>query len=142
MRTELTTLYEIKKEIDHVTDRILGQYGLTLEQYLLLNLLEKSESTTTKIANILKVSKPAVSRRFRELHKKGWVARTKTNEDFQDDYRIVLYRLTSAGQKVLDDGNKSAEQLLISAGRDSLLDQAYQELRTLNQDSLKQSESL
>lgn len=137
MHTDLTILYGIKREIDHVTGQFLGQYDLTLEQYLLLSFLEKSGSTTTKIADILGVSKPAVSRRLRELHKKGWVKRTRTDDDLRSDYRVVIYRLTSVGQEIFDEGYRSVERLLANFGEDSLLDQVYQELRILNRELLE-----
>lgn len=135
MNRMMLTIYEIKRELEIFNTQSLGFEDVSIEQYLVLSILERDyESTTTKVADELQVSKPAVSRRMRDLARHHLVIRAPL-AGIDDDYRIVLYRLSEEGQQLLADCNKHLKKALSRLSKQDIQvwENYYELLKRANQ---------
>lgn len=104
MKAEFEMLHLLKRKIDELFSSVLGEFELTIEQYILMTVVHKSgRENPSRIAVELNVSKAAVSRRCRELERRRIIERLRP--DIEGDYRIVYYELTPEGERLLDKVN-------------------------------------
>lgn len=134
MGSILVTLHDVKRELDIFTERILSNYDLSLEQLMLLSILKRDKRmTTTKAAEELRVSKPAISRRFKELYKKALVNRISLDDCIENDFRIVVYKLTAKGENNLAEiTDYSLNKLKDKTNGEAILKNIYCEVKRLN----------
>jgi DNA-binding MarR family transcriptional regulator len=73
--------------------------GLSMIHFEVLIQLTAQPLTVTDLAERHNISAASVSKTVTVLEERGWLTRTRSSED----RRVVLLRLTEAGQAVLDD---------------------------------------
>jgi DNA-binding MarR family transcriptional regulator len=77
-----------------------GETELTLSQYFVMDALADVALTVTEVARAAQVAVPTATRSLRALERRGFVDRTR---DDDDDRRLVTVALTPAGRAVLDE---------------------------------------
>ena len=77
-----------------------GETELTLSQYFVMDALADQALTVSEVARAAQVAVPTATRSLRALERRGFVDRTR---DDDDDRRLVTVALTSAGRAVLDE---------------------------------------
>jgi MarR family transcriptional regulator, organic hydroperoxide resistance regulator len=77
-----------------------GETELTLSQYFVMDALADEALTVTEVARAAQVAVPTATRSLRALERRGFVDRTR---DDDDDRRLVTVALTPAGRAVLDE---------------------------------------
>lgn len=90
----LATLRQIIRRIDLYSKKLVGVYGLTGPQLIVLRELGRAEETPVgHLARLIDLSHPTVTHIVDRLEKRGLVVRTKSSAD----KRRVLVRVTETG---------------------------------------------
>lgn len=98
--------YLVRKKLENTLPTVFFDENITFEQYHLLDLLQQEERlSSTEIANQIGVSKPVISRRCRDLDRRGLIER-KVPDDLDADLRLVEYELSDEGRKCLNHLNQ------------------------------------
>ena len=84
-----------------------GETELTLSQYFVMDALADEALTVTEVARAAQVAVPTATRSLRALERRGFVDRTR---DDDDDRRLVTVELTPAGRAVLDEKRTWVEE--------------------------------
>lgn len=103
-----TGLGRTAARLARVTERALGELGLSLPQYRVLSLLDEGSAAATALADHLAVSRPHVTDVVDGLAERGWVERHTDPED----RRRVSHALTEAGQAALAVADEAVETRL------------------------------
>jgi MarR family transcriptional regulator, organic hydroperoxide resistance regulator len=77
-----------------------GETELTLSQYFVMDALADDALTVSEVARAAQVAVPTATRSLRALERRGFVDRTR---DDDDDRRLVTVALTPAGRAVLEE---------------------------------------
>lgn len=94
--------------LGRVTERALGELGLSLPQYRVLSLLDAGSVAATALADHLAVSRPNVTAVVDGLVERGWVERRPD----PDDRRRVGHALTGPGRAALAAADDAVEARL------------------------------
>lgn len=103
-----TGLGRVTARLGRITERAVGELGLSLPQYRVLSLLDDGSAAATALADHLAVSRPRVTAVVDGLVERGWVARGPDAED----RRRVSHVLTEAGRLRLAAADESVETRL------------------------------
>jgi MarR family transcriptional regulator, organic hydroperoxide resistance regulator len=77
-----------------------GETELTLSQYFVMDAMADEALTVSEVARTARVAVPTATRALRALERRGFVDRTRDDED---DRRLVTVALTPAGRAVLEE---------------------------------------
>jgi DNA-binding MarR family transcriptional regulator len=77
-----------------------GETELTLSQYFVMDALADEALTVSEVARAAQVAVPTATRALRALERRGFVDRTRDDEE---DRRLVTVALTDSGHAVLDE---------------------------------------
>ena len=91
-----------------LTERAVGELGLSLPQYRVLSLLDEGSAAATALADHLAVSRPHVTAIVDALVERGWVERRPDPED----RRRVSHGLTDPGRAALASADEAVEARL------------------------------
>lgn len=93
-----------------MTERALGELGLSLPQYRVLSLLGDGSAAATALADHLAVSRPNVTAIVDGLVERGFVERLTDPVD----RRRVRHSLTDAGGAALDTADEALDERLLA----------------------------
>ena len=102
-------LGRVTARLGRVTERTLGELGLSLPQYRVLSLLDEGKAAATALAEHLAVSRPHVTAVVDGLAERGWVERGPDPKD----RRRVSHALTEAGRRALAAADEAVEARLL-----------------------------
>jgi DNA-binding MarR family transcriptional regulator len=102
-------LGRVAARLARVTERSLGELGLSLPQYRVLSLLDGGSAAGTALADHLAVSRPHVTAVVDGLVERGWVERRPD----RDDRRRVSHVLTDGGRDMLAAADQAVEARLL-----------------------------
>ena len=91
-----------------VTERALGELGLSLPQYRVLSLLDEGAAAATALADHLAIGRPHVTALVDGLVERAWVQRLPDPAD----RRRVSHGLTEAGRSALATADRTVEARL------------------------------
>ena len=94
--------------LGRVTERALGELGLSLPQYRVLSLLDEGAAAATALADHLAIGRPHVTALVDGLVERSWVERRTDPED----RRRVSHGLTAAGRAALTAADDAVEARL------------------------------
>ncbi|AUX11532.1 MarR family transcriptional regulator [Latilactobacillus sakei] len=84
-----------------VLNNITNQYNISFDQFLLLEeLIVNPGASPTDLADIFKVSTPAVSRKLKALQSKSMIV--KSRNDLKDQ-RLVHIKVTNQGRQIYNE---------------------------------------
>ncbi|KRM24469.1 hypothetical protein FC90_GL000173 [Latilactobacillus graminis DSM 20719] len=82
-------------------------YGISFEQYLILENLKQQTSTPSQLARLFNTSMPAASRKINLLQKKHYIRKLRGLE--QSDQRLVEIKITPEGESVFSQIKKQLD---------------------------------
>jgi DNA-binding MarR family transcriptional regulator len=96
--------------IYHAINQLTESYGLNYEQYLILKKVSQDNAIEVmKLAQILAVSNPAISRKVNVLYGKKLITKERKDES---DQRKVFIALSETGQQVTQQLTAQLDELL------------------------------
>ncbi|KRL59121.1 MarR family winged helix-turn-helix transcriptional regulator [Latilactobacillus fuchuensis] len=96
--------------IYHAINQLTESYGLNYEQYLILKKVSQDSAIEVmKLAQILAVSNPAISRKVNVLYGKKLITKERKDES---DQRKVFIALSETGQQVTQQLTAQLDELL------------------------------
>ncbi len=108
--THDTALYELKRLYAHDKKSVLSYHDT-----LYLNIIEAhpNEYTSSKIADLLNITRPSVTEKINQLCKKGYILRTQS----EHDKRVYYLSINPSGPKdyeITESYEKELEQAILS----------------------------
>ena len=96
LRNMMADFYFVHEKI---IEEIVNNQGISINQFYILQILSKNEGKSTKeLADILKISQPAVTQFINKLVDLNYLSK----ENHPKDKRRTMYHLTKMGQEKLE----------------------------------------
>ncbi|QFP79073.1 transcriptional regulator, SarA/Rot family [Latilactobacillus graminis] len=99
--------YKNTQMIANELNALTQAYGISFEQYLILENLKQQTSTPSQLARLFNTSMPAASRKINLLQKKHYIRKLRGLE--QSDQRLVEIKITPEGESVFSQIKKQLD---------------------------------
>jgi DNA-binding MarR family transcriptional regulator len=117
MKTQTDTAHQLARQIMEIIPYVMRAIMAKMKQpntlvmpahYRLLGMLSRRSWTLKELADRIEVSPPTMSNTITTLEERGWVTRTRSEED----RRAVSIQITEEGKKILEDIHRQGESYL------------------------------
>jgi len=99
---QVERIYQVMKQLHLLRNNVQTSSDISRSEFFMLKAIRRNSTpqglSMSNLSELLKISKPAVSQMVNSLEEKGYVERILP----KSDRRLVLVRLTEAGQQGLD----------------------------------------